>query len=352
MSEDLGGYPSSSEFIIYRTEDGELRLHVRFDGQTVWLTQAAMAELFQTTPQNITTHISAIYQEGELEEEATCKDYLQVRQEGTRQVKRSLRHYNLAVILAVGFRVRSVRGTQFRQWATARLEEYVVKGFTMDDQRLKNPPGPDVPDYFDELLARIRDIRSSEKVFWRKVLDIYATSSDYDPRIEASRQFFATVQNKMHYAAHGHTAAEVIHDRADGDQPLMGMRTMAGASPRLTDAGIAKNYLDEEEIGILNRIVMAYLEFAELQALNRRPMSMADWITKLDDFLKLSGRELLTHAGRISHDQALEKARLEYDRYHQAHLNDVSRVERDFLEAAKELEQAKPRLASRKTGKA
>jgi hypothetical protein len=219
MSGDQRDNQSSSEFVIYRSEDGQLRLHVRFDGQTVWLTQAAMAELFQTTPQNITTHISAIYQEGELEEGPTCKDYLQVRQEGARQVQRNLRHYNLAVILAVGYRVRSVRGTQFRQWATARLEEYVVKGFTMDDQRLKNPPGPGVPDYFDELLARIRDIRSSEKVFWRKVLDIYATSSDYNPRVEESQRFFATVQNKMHFAAHGHTAAEVIHDRADGAQP-------------------------------------------------------------------------------------------------------------------------------------
>ena len=348
MSGDQRDNQPSSEFVIYRSEDGQLRLHVRFDGQTVWLTQAAMAELFQTTPQNITTHISAIYQEGELEEGATCKDYLQVRQEGARQVKRNLRHYNLAVILAVGYRVRSVRGTQFRQWATARLEEYVVKGFTMDDQRLKNPPGPGVPDYFDEILARIRDIRSSEKVFWRKVLDIYATSSDYNPRVEESQRFFATVQNKMHFAAHGHTAAEVIHDRADGAQPLMGLKTMAGATPRLSDAGIAKNYLNEGEIEILNRIVMAYLEFAELQALNRRPMTMAGWIAKLDEFLKLSGRELLNHAGRVSHEAALEKARIEFDRYRQAHLNDASQVERDFLEATQGIEKSRPRLGSTK----
>lgn len=351
MTGELRDTPPSGEFFIYRTEDGLLRLQVRFDGQTVWLTQAALAELFQTTPQNITLHIRAIYEEGELEEGATCKDHLQVRQEGARQVQRSLKHYNLPMILAVGYRVRSPRGTQFRQWATARLEEFVVKGFTLDDQRLKNPPGPGVPDYFDELLARIRDIRSSEKVFWRKVLDIYATSVDYDPSAEASQRFFATVQNKMHFAAHGHTAAEVIHERADPTRPQMGLRTTGGDRLRLADVGVAKNYLDLEELEALNRIVTAYLEFAELQALNRRPMAMADWITKLDDFLKLSGRDLLTRAGRISHEQALEKARLAYEQYRQAHLDDESRVERDFLETTKGLENQRPHLGSKKRGK-
>lgn len=332
------------EFFLYRSDDGQTHLSVRFDGQTVWLTQAGLADLFQTTPQNITLHIGAVYEEGELEEGATCKEYLQVRQEGTRQVRRSLKHYSLPMILAVGYRVRSPRGTQFRQWATARLEEYVVKGFTMDDQRLKNPPGPGVPDYFDELLARIRDIRSSEKVFWRKVLDIYATSVDYDPRSETSQRFFATVQNKMHFAAHGHTAAEVIHQRADAAKPLMGLRTTANDRLRLADAGIAKNYLDADELEALNRIVSAYLEFAELQAMNRHPMAMDGWITKLDDFLKLSGRELLEHAGRVSHDQAMEKAKQEYERFRQAHLDDPSPVERDFLEAARRIEKAKPTI--------
>ena len=347
MTGDLRDTPPSGEFFLYRTEDGQLRLNVRFDGQTVWLTQAALAELFQTTPQNITLHIRAIYQEGELEEAATCKDYLHVRQEGARQVQRNLKHYNLPMILAIGYRVRSPRGTQFRQWATARLEEFVVKGFTLDDQRLKNPPGPGVPDYFDELLARIRDIRSSEKVFWRKVLDIYATSADYDPSAEASQRFFATVQNKMHFAAHGHTAAEILWERIDPDQPHLGLRTMAGAQPRLTDLGVAKNFLDAPELEALNRIVTAYLEFAELQALNRRPMAMADWIAKLDDFLKLSGRDLLTHPGHVSHEQALKRARLAYEQYRQAHQEDESRVERDFLEAGKGLEKARPRLGKK-----
>ncbi len=291
--------PHEAEFLLYQTEDGRARVEVRFDGETAWLTQAGLAELFQTTPQNITQHIAAIYAERELEEAPTCKSYLQVHREGSRQVRRRLKHYSLPMILALGYRVRSTRGTQFRQWATARLEEYVVKGFTMDDARLKNPPGPGVPDYFDELLARIRDIRSSEKVFWRKVLQIYATSIDYDPSAEASQHFFATVQNKMHWAAHGHTAAEIIAVRADAGKPNMGLSTWTGAVPRKTDVTVAKNYLAADELDALNRIVSAYLEFAELQALGRRPMHMADWIAKFDDFLRLGEREILDHAGTV-----------------------------------------------------
>ncbi len=302
----------TGELVLYQTEDGGTRVACRFEAGSVWLTQAAIADLFQTTPQNITLHIAAIFGEGELEESATCKDYLQVRQEGARTVSRRLKHYNLNMILAVGYRVRSPRGTQFRQWATARLEEYLVKGFTLDDERLKQAGGGG---YFDELLARIRDIRSSERVFWRKVLDIYATSVDYDPRAEPSQKFFKVVQNKMHWAAHGHTAAEIIARRANAAKPNMGLTTWAGGRPRRTDLSVAKNYLNHEEIETLNLIVSAYLDFAELQARNRKPMTMNNWIAKLDDFIRLSDRELLTHAGTVSHDAALAKAEAEYEKY-------------------------------------
>jgi hypothetical protein len=241
-----------SEIILYQTEDGQTRIQCRFEDENVWMTQALMAELFQTTPQNITLHLRAIYAEGELKEAATCKQYLQVRSEGGRRIQRSLRHYNLEAVLAVGYRVRSPRGTAFRQWATARLKEYLVKGFTMDDERLKNPPGKGHKDYFDELLERIRDIRSSERRFYQKVLDIYAASVDYDPSAEASQQFFATVQNKMHWATHGHTAAELIAERADAGKPFMGMlTTRPGARVRKEDAAIAKNYLTEGELQVL-----------------------------------------------------------------------------------------------------
>ena len=241
--------------MLYRTEDGQTRISCRLEGDSVWLTQAAIADLFQTTPQNITLHIGAIYQEGELCEDSTCKEYLQVRQEGSRQVSRRLKRYNLNVVLAaVGYRVRSPRGTQFRQWATAQLEQYVVKGFAMDDERLKQAGGGD---YFDELLARIRDIRSSERVFWRKILDIYATSVDYDAHAEASQKFFAVVQNKMHWAAHGRTAAETIDRRADSTKPNMGLTTWTGSRPRRTDVGVAKNYLTHEEVETLNLVVSA-----------------------------------------------------------------------------------------------
>jgi hypothetical protein len=253
-------------------------------------------------------------------------------------VTREIEHYNLDAILAVGFRVRSHRGTQFRQWATARLSEYLVKGFTMDDERLKNPPGKGQKDYFDELLERIRDIRSSERRFYQKVLDIYATSVDYAPDTELAQQFFATVQNKMHWATHGHTAAEIIHERADSKKPLMGLlTTRPGGVVRKEDALIAKNYLTEDELQILNRIVNLYIEYAELQALERHPMTMRDWIAKLDEFLKISGRKLLDHAGRISAETARAKAELEYDRYHAVLDTQPRAVDAEFEKAANEL---------------
>lgn len=342
---------SAGELILYRSEDGGSRVQLRAVDGTVWLTQAEIAELFQTTPQNISLHVKAIYAEGELDPAATCKQYLQVRSESHRRVRRKVNSYSLDVILAVGYRVRSPRGVQFRQWATTHLREYLVKGFAMDDERLKQAGGGD---YFDELLARIRDIRSSEKVFWRKVLDIYATSVDYDASAEASQRFFATVQNKMHFAAHGHTAAEVIVTRADARKPNMGLTSWVGATrgkpPVRHDAGIAKNYLREDELGRLNRIVTAYLEFAEIRAIERKPMAMRDWIAKLDDFLRLSDREVLSHAGRVSHEQARLKAEAEFDQYHAARISTESEVERAFEAATRKLE--KPSIKSRKpTGK-
>ena len=340
-----------SEIILYQTEDGRTRIQCRFENDTLWLTQAQIAELFQTTPQNVTLHLKAIFAEGELSEAATCKDYLQVRSEGVRKVSRKLRHYRLEAILAVGYRVRSHRGTQFRQWATARLSEYLVKGFTMDDERLKNPPGKGQKDYFDEQLERIRDIRSSERRFYQKVLDIYATSADYTPDTEISQQFFATVQNKMHWATHGQTAAEVIHKRADARKPLMGLKTTRpGGIIRKEDVVIAKNYLTEEELQVLNRIVNAYIEFAELQALRRKMMTMRDWIGKLDDFLKLSEHELLNHAGKISTTTAKAKAELEYERYRGLMDRQPRQVDVDFEKAVNKLEKL-PKPRKRKTPK-
>jgi hypothetical protein len=272
--------------------------------------------------------------EGELDEGATCKDFLQVQAEGGRQVERKQRFYNLDAIISVGYRIKSHVATRFRQWATQRLREYIVKGFALDDERLKRADGLG---YFDELLARIRDIRSSERIFWRKVLDIYATSIDYSPEAEVSRQFFAAVQNKMHWAAHGQTAAEVIYRRADAAKPHMGMTTWSGETPRKADAEVAKNYLNEKELDLLNRIVSMYLDFAELQALSRRPMHMQDWLEKLDDFLKLSGRDILTDAGKISHEKALVKAHAEYERYHREQIDGPTEADRHYLEAIEEI---------------
>lgn len=342
----------AGEFILYQTEDGQTRIDVRVAEETVWLTQRDMAELFQTSVPNVNQHLKAIYEEGELLPEATIKKYLIVRAEGQRQVSRQIDHYSLDAIIAVGYRVRSHRGTQFRIWATARLREYLVKGFAMDDRRLKQAGGGD---YFEELLARIRDIRSSERVFWRKVLDIYATSIDYDPRADTSVLFFKTVQNKMHWAAHGHTAAEIVHRRADASQPNMGLTSWAGDKPRKTDVSIAKNYLAADEIEALNRIVTAYLEFAELQAMNRQPMHMADWIAKLDDFLKLSDRSILKDAGRISHEAAKEKAESQYETYRAKQAALPQPVDEDFektLDELKQIEQQAKKAPKKPTKKA
>ncbi len=335
MSKHLSSVPDG-EFLLYQTEDGRSRIEVRMQGETVWLTINRMAELFQVDKSGISRHLKNIYESGELELTATVAKFATVQTEGPRSVSRELEHYNLDAIISVGYRVNSIRGTQFRIWATQHLREYIVKGFTLDDERLKEADGGN---YFGELLARIRDIRSSEKVFWRKVLDIYALSIDYDPNTDVSHQFFAVVQNKMHWAAHGHTAAEIIDQRADATRANMGLTTWSGAKHQKTDVTIAKNYLSEEELDTLNRIVTMYLEFAELQALNRKPMAMRDWISKLDDFIELSDREILTHAGAVSHTHALDKAREEYEKFHQEHLNDPSPVEGHFLETVKELKQ-------------
>jgi len=324
------------EFLLYQTQDGRTRIQCRFTGETIWLTQQQMAELFQVDKSGVSRHLKSIYETGELSPEATVASFATVQTEGNRRVERQIEHYNLDAIISVGYRVNSLRGTQFRIWATQRLREYLVKGFALDDERLKAAGGGN---YFDELLARIRDIRSSEKVFWRKVLDIYATSIDYDPKADISQEFFKVVQNKMHWASHGHTAAEIIIDRADANRPHMGMTNWPGDSIRRTDVGIAKNYLRPEELEMLNRMVTAYLELAELQALNRQPMYMKDWIARLDDFLTMTGREILTHAGTVSHQKAIEKARQEYERYQQRVLKEPTPVERHFIEAVGEVRQ-------------
>ena len=332
--------PPEGQFLLYQTEDGQTRIECRFAGESIWLTQRLMAELFQTSKQNISLHLQNIYEEGELQPEATVKEYLMVQMEGTREVTRRVDYYSLDAVLAVGYRVRSSRGTQFRIWATERLREYLVKGFAMDDARLKLAGGGN---YFEELLARIRDIRSSERVFWRKVLDIYATSIDYDPSAEASALFFKTVQNKMHWAAHGHTAAEIVYKRTDASEPNMGLTAWSGEKPRKTDVSIAKNYLEKPEIDTLNRIVTAYLEFSELQALNRNPMTMADWIAKLDSFLELSSREILGHAGKISHEQAREKAEAEYESYREQQAALPQPVDEHFEQSLDELKRIEKR---------
>ena len=342
--------PSSPpNLILYQTEDGRTHIQCRLENETLWLTQTQIAELFQTSVPNINLHLKAIYAEGELALEATIKSHLMVRLEGAREVSRAVLHYNLAAILAVGFRVRSHRGTQFRQWATDRLHEYLVKGFAMDDERLKSPPVAGQPDYFDELLARIRDIRSSEKLFYKKVLEIYATSVDYTDKSDASRRFFQTVQNKMHWAAHGRTAAELVVQRADANKPNMGLTSWAGSMPRKSDALVAKNYLSPEELDALNRIVNLYLEFAELQATSKRAMYMADWISKLDDFLRISEREVLGHAGKISAEVAAAKAELQYEQFASQRAALPSSVERDFEKVVGDLKQLQKRSAAPKS---
>ena len=326
------------EILIYRTEDGRTRIEVRFVDETVWLTQQQMAELFQTSRTNIVEHIRNIYEEGELEEPATCRNFLQVRKEGTRDVARDIPHYNLDLIISLGYRVKSSVATQFRRWATERLREYIVKGFTMDDERLKNLGGGN---YWRELLDRIRDIRSSEKVLYRQVLDLYATSADYDPRSAESVAFFKMVQNKLHFAAHGHTAAEVVYDRADSDKPFMGLRTFSGDFPTAQDVGIAKNYLTERELAVLNRLVSGYFDFAEVQAMQHRPMFMHDYVEHLDQILSSTGQAVLAGPGRVSHKAAMDKALAEYRKFQ---VKTLSPVEKEYLKTIKSVS----RIAERK----
>lgn len=333
------------EILLYQTEDGQTRIDVRLTGDDVWLTQMQMAELFQKDKRTISEHIQNVFSEGELDIGATVRNFRTVQKEGQREVSRELTYYNLDVIISVGYRVKSHRGTQFRIWATQRLKEYLVKGFTMDDERLKQIGGGN---YFDELLARIRDIRSSEKIFWRKVLDIYATSIDYDPNFEMTKEFFKMVQNKMHWAAHGHTAAEIIYQRADAEKPNMGLTTWKkGHKPSRSDTEVAKNYLNEDELDILNRLVSMYLDFAELQAKSKNPMYMNQWIQKLDDFIKLSEREILTHAGKTAHQKAVKKANEEYDKFHALTSNEPSVVEKHFLEAVEKTKKLEGNIQSK-----
>ena len=322
-----------NEIIIYQTQDGQTKIDVRIENETVWLTQNQMAELFQTTKQNISLHIKNIFEEGELTEDSTVKDYLTVQNEGSRKVSRNVTHYNLDVIISVGYRVKSLRGTQFRIWATQVLKEYMKKGFALNDDLLKQAGGGG---YWKELLERIRDIRSSEKVFYRQILDIYATSTDYNPNAEETKLFFKVVQNKMHFAAHGHTAAEVIYLRADSTKDNMGLTVFKGKHPKRDEVTVAKNYLDEKELNILNRITSAYLEFAELQAIRHIPMTMKDWIAKLDDFIKMTGSELLENPGKISKLEAENKALAEYAKYKETIKDELSEVEKHFLESVKQ----------------
>lgn len=334
----------AGEFQLYQTEDGQTRIVCLFENETLWLSQAHLAELFQTTPQNITLHLKAIYAEGELSQAATCKEYLQVRTEGKREVQRQVKHYSLEAILAVGYRVRSHRGTQFRRWATERLGEYLIKGFTLDDHRLKNPSkaGSGLPDYFDELTKRLQDIRTSERRFYQKITDIYATSIDYDAKHPLTQEFFATVQNKVHYAIHGKTAAELIQSRADSSQPNMGLTTWEGARIRKADVGVAKNYLTEDELRALNNLAEQYLIFAEGQAQRRVAMSMQDWITKLEGFLTLNDREILKDAGKVSALIAKTHAEQEFTRFR---VIDDRQHESDFDRMVKQL----PRFKGKKS---
>ena len=321
-----------SEIIIYQTDDGHTKIDVKFQDETVWLSQQQMADLFQTSRTNIVEHIKHIYAEDELDEVSTCRKFRQVRTEGNRKVSRELPYYNLDMIISLGYRVKSKIATNFRRWATERLKEYMIKGFTMDDERLKNLGGGN---YWKELLDRIRDIRSSEKVMYRQVLDLYATSVDYDPKSSESIAFFKMVQNKLHYAAHGHTAAEVIYERADASKPFMGLKSFSGDFPALKDIGIAKNYLNDEELKILNNIVSGYFDFAEIQAMRHHPMYMSDYVEHLDNVLKTTGEKVLQGAGTISHAQAIEKATEEYRKYQAQNL---SPVEEEYLESIKNIQ--------------
>ena len=326
---------NQSNIIMYTTEDGLTKIEFTFDEDTVWLSLDQMAELFQRDKSTISRHIKNIFTEGELRPEATVAKFATVQTEGNRQVTRDIDYYNLDVIISVGYRVKSLRGTQFRIWASSVLKEYMKKGFALDDDRLKSLGGGN---YFDELLARIRDIRSSEKVFWRKVLEIYATSIDYDPSAEASIQFFKQVQNKMHWAAHRHTAAEIVYQRADAEKENMGLTSWEGKRIRRSDTEIAKNYLTQTELDALNKIVSAYLDIAEVRALAHEPMYMKDWLETIDDYLKMTRRDILTTKGRVTHKQAIDKAHAEYEKYRKKQDELLSPVERHFIESIKELE--------------
>ena len=338
MAEDKG------QILLYQTPDGESRIEVRLQGETVWLNLDQMAELFQRNKSTISRHINNVFEQGELQQEATVAKFATVVNRGIRgEVEDQIAFYTLDMIISVGYRVHSYRGVQFRMWATRVLKDYIVKGFALNDDLLKRAGGGN---YFDELLARIRDIRSSEKVFYRKVLEIYALSIDYDPRVEMTQEFFRTVQNKMHYSVHGHTAAEIIYERADAEKDFMGLTTWTGALPKKTDAEIAKNYLSEKEIATLNRIVSLYLDFAELQAEEHRPMYMKDWIAILDDFLRISRKDILTHAGKISAQLAKAKADSEYDKFKERTKNELTPVEIHFLE---QFEREQKKLSANKT---
>lgn len=344
--------PTGGEVLVYRTEDGTIRLDVRLEDETVWLTQQMMAELFQSSKQNISHHIQAIYEEGELEPEATVKKYLTVRREGNRDVRRELEYYNLDMIISVGYRVKSLVATRFRIWATQRLTEYIVKGFTMDDERLKNPPVKDaaVPDYFDEMLARIRDIRASERRMYLRVREIFAMAADYEPTWSETTRFFSIIQNKLHFAATGMTAAELIKSRANHLLPNMGLTSWHGGEVRKTDITTAKNYLRAEEIDELNRIVVMWLDFAEDQARRRKRIFMQDWQQKLDDFLRFNERRVLPGAGTVSRKGAEDHARAEYEQFETRR-----REDREALGAAdyvKQLEEAARRLPAKNNGEA
>ena len=321
----------SNKILIYTGQDGLTKIDVKLEEDTLWLTQAQMCELYQTSRTNVVEHIKHIYEEGELQEEATCRNFRQVRQEGNRMVNRTVPYYNLDMIIALGYHVRSITATRFRQWATLRLKEYITKGFTLDDDRLKKLGGGG---YWKELLERIRDIRATEKVFYRQVLEIYATSIDYDPRASVSQEFFKKVQNKIHFAIHGHTAAELIVERADAEKDFMGLLTFKGTQPTLAEARTAKNYLDDKELRSMGQLVSGYLDFAERQAEKEQPMTMNDWANYLDRILTMSGEQLLQDAGKVSHSEAMEYATNEYRKYKQRTISDV---EHDYLDAIKHL---------------
>ena len=335
---------NNSQIIIYQTESGKTKIDVRLENETVWLPQKMMAELFQVAKSSISEHIKHIYNEGELEQKSTVRKFRTVQTEGTRTVTRELDYYNLDMIISVGYRVKSYVATKFRIWATQRLQEYIVKGFVLDDERLKNP---DLPfDYFDELLRRIQDIRTSEKRFYQKITEIYATSVDYDPTLETSITFFKTVQNKLHWAITGQTAAELIKDRVDSSLHHMGLTNYRGEKVRKQDVIIAKNYLDEKELSALNNLVEQYLVFAEGQAMRRIPMTMRNWIEKLDGFLGLNDRDILTHAGKVSHTLAKQIAENEYDKYHLIRIKQTDKLESDFDKVVKTIPE-KPSMSDK-----